>query len=111
MDESNSNESVAQQSTVPVSQFKCGTCGNQMMARIPPMRVYNFPEVSGVVMSHERMSKCPNCQSVYVPLIKAVKPSGEIELVWKVISTNEITATPAIPEEPAKAPAKTYKKQ
>ena len=72
-------EQLAAQSTVPVSQFKCGTCQNDMMARLPTMRVFNFPECSGVVMSHERMSKCPQCGTVYIPLLKGVSPTGQME--------------------------------
>ena len=86
------SDQIAQQSMMAVSQFACGTCHEPMMARIPPFRVFNFPECSGLVMSHERMSKCPKCGTVYVPLIKGVKQSGEMELVWKAISTPEIKA-------------------
>jgi len=92
-------EQLAQQSTVPVSQFKCGTCQNDMMARLPTMRVFNFPEASGVVMSHERMSKCPSCGTVYVPLIKSVKQTGEIELVWKAVQTQETAVKPPSEEK------------
>jgi predicted RNA-binding Zn-ribbon protein involved in translation (DUF1610 family) len=72
-----------------MAQFQCATCKNVMVSRVPAFRVFNFPESSGVIMAHERMAKCPNCGTVYIPLIGNVGKQGEIELVWKPISTGE----------------------
>lgn len=82
-------EPIASESLVAMCQFKCGNCENQMVARVPPMRVFNFPESSGVIIAHERMAKCPNCGTVYVPLVGKVTEKGEIQLVWKPIPTKE----------------------
>jgi len=84
-------EPVEEQSMVSMSQFKCGSCGNAMVARTPPMRVFNFPEASGVIVPHERMAKCPNCSTIYVPLVGEVSQDGRIKLVWKPIQTKEAT--------------------
>ena len=89
------DDNVSTQSMMAVSQFNCGTCQEPMMARIPPFRVFNFPESSGVVMTHERVSKCPKCGTVYIPIIKNVKQGGELELVWKALSVPEIKAPTA----------------
>jgi len=82
-------EPVEEQSMVSMCQFKCGSCQNVMVARSPVMRVYNFPEGSGVVVPHERMAKCPTCSTIYVPLIGEVSQDGRIKLVWKPIQTKE----------------------
>lgn len=82
-------EPVEEQSMVSMCQFKCGNCQSPMVARTPPMRVFNFPETSGVVVPHERMAKCPQCSTVYVPLVKEVTQDGRIQLVWKPIQTKD----------------------
>lgn len=89
------NEDGKSTSTAPVDQvmiamcqFDCTTCGTKIAARIPPYRVYNFAEVSGVTMGHERLQKCPKCGAQFVCLIGGVK-DAKIELVWKMVQTNQ----------------------
>lgn len=77
-----------QQVMIAMCQFPCLVCGQQIGARIPPYRVFNFPEASGVVIGHERFQKCPKCSAQYVALIGGVK-DAKIELVWKQVQTNE----------------------
>ena len=72
---------------VAMCQFDCTSCGSKIAARIPPYRVYNFPECSGIVMGHERLQACPGCGAQYVALIGGVK-DAKIELVWKEVKTN-----------------------
>lgn len=98
-------EGVATQSLVAMCQFGCSTCNSVVVARIPAMRVYNFPEVSGVVVGHERLQKCPKCQTMYVPLIKGVDNNGKIEWVWKPLpqqQQQQQKAETSIPELDAK---------
>lgn len=84
-----------QQVMVALCQFACVICKEQIAARIPPYRVFNFPDVSGVVMGHERLQKCGQCGAQYIALIGGVK-DAKIELVWRQVQTNETAiATPS----------------
>jgi len=85
MSDGQDQEQVGPQANVPITQFPCANCQTPMMGRIPPIRVFNFMETSGLVLSHERMSKCPNCGTLYVPLIKGLSSDGHLELVFKAI--------------------------
>lgn len=83
------SNTVESQAVVAVCQFNCGQCSKPMAARMPAMRVYNFPEVSGVTLAHERVAKCAECGATYIPLIKGVTKEGVIELAWKIVQTGE----------------------
>ncbi len=89
MEETNGNAPIEETSMVSMCSFKCGNCQSAMVARAPVMRVFNFPETSGVIVPHERMAKCPTCFTIYVPLVKEVSQDGKIQLVWKPITTKE----------------------
>lgn len=87
MAEEKLGEDVSEQSVVAVCQFKCKNCQGQIASRLPTMRVFNFPESSGVVVAHERMAKCPKCDTLYVPLIGQVTSKGEIQFIWRPLPT------------------------
>ncbi len=64
-------------------RFICGGCKTEMIGKIPALRIYNFPESSGAVMSHERYSKCPKCGAMYLPIIQAIAANGMMTFGWR----------------------------
>lgn len=75
-------------------RFTCAGCQTEMMGKIPAMRIYNFPESSGCVMSHERPSKCPGCGAIYAPIIQSISSNGMMTFGWRRVSqqdTRELT--------------------
>jgi hypothetical protein len=72
-----------------VCTFKCMSCETMIVARIPTIRLYNFPEASGCVMGHEKPIKCPKCQTGYVPIIKSISGDAKITFGWRAITAEE----------------------
>lgn len=73
-----------------ICKFNCMRCQTPIMARIPSMRIYNFPEMSGCIMSHERQTKCPQCQTSYVPIIQSVSGGGQLQFGWREVSLGQV---------------------
>lgn len=92
-------KAVTDQSVLSMAQFNCASCGKPMAARIPNLRVFNFPESSGVVMAHERIAKCPHCSMIYIPLISGLGKQNEIQIAWKPIGDNSGLANNEGPDE------------
>lgn len=74
-------------------RFTCATCKSPVLARIPAIRIYNFPEVSGCTMSHERHTKCPKCDTAYVPIIQLITGDAKIQFGWRVVTKQQMKDT------------------
>ena len=72
-----------------MENFKC-ECGNQVQVSTPVVRVYNFPEVSGMFIMHDKGIRC-TCGKQYIPLLQEMKP-GVVGLVWRKL---KVTLEPA----------------
>lgn len=84
---------ITDQSMMSMAQFNCGSCAKPMAARLPNLRVFNFPESSGVIMAHERIAKCPHCGMIYLPLIGGLGKNNEIQVAWKPIGERDQSQT------------------
>jgi hypothetical protein len=74
-------------------RFTCANCKASVLARIPAIRIYNFPEVSGCSMSHERHTKCPKCDTAYVPIIQLITGDAKIQFGWRVVTKQQKDGT------------------
>jgi len=63
----------------------CPECKAQMAARIPKFSVFNSPTVSIVSATHERLDKCNECGSIFIPVIVGVTPNLQIVFQFKKI--------------------------
>ena len=81
------------QPQIPMHQFKCVRegCGTIVAGRQPIPQLFNLPTVSGIVISHERITRCPNCGSPYVCMIGGLGPNGELQFMWTPVATNQQT--------------------
>ena len=64
-----------------VCRFNC-VCGKEISTRPPVTRIINYPEFSGVIVTHERITRC-ECGLAYLPVVLTLSEKGEIRLVWK----------------------------
>ena len=74
-------------------KFTCGVCQTPLMARIPTIRIYNFPETSGCVMVHERPVKCPKCDARYVAIFQSISGDGKIQFGWRQVPDTKQPST------------------
>lgn len=76
------------QQQIPMHQFNCATpeCGTVISGRAPIPQVFNLATVSGLVISHERITRCPKCGAPYICMIAGLDPAGVLQLVWTPIA-------------------------
>jgi hypothetical protein len=69
---------------IPMHKFQCITpnCGVEVAGRAPMPQIFNLATVSGIVFSHERITRCPNCSTPYICMIGGIGPQGEIQFMW-----------------------------
>lgn len=78
------------------TEVTCPRCSGKMFAVIPQARVFDFPEFSGVIVSHERVETCPHCAANYIALIdrQELAKIGTIPLIWRQVETNKSAVVP-----------------
>jgi hypothetical protein len=79
-------EPVQAPQQVPMQQFECVSCHKPVVARSPMPQIFNGPTVSGLVFAHERVARCPSCQTPYIPMIGGITPDGHIQMMWTPIT-------------------------
>ena len=90
----------AQQQTqqVPMHKFPCNRpeCGTEISARAPMPQVFNLATVSGLVFSHERITRCPKCGAAYICMIAGLDQAGVLHFAWTPINqpSQSAIATP-----------------
>src|SRR4051812_46960389 len=63
----------------------CPECKKMMAVRIPVASIFNSPTVSMLVFTHERIDRCDECGSSFVPLVAGLTPEGTIGFQWKKV--------------------------
>lgn len=76
---------------IPLHKFPCCRegCGTEIAARAPMPQVFNLPTVSGLVFSHERVTRCPKCGLPYVCMIAGLSPDGLLQLAWTPVQQQQ----------------------
>lgn len=84
---------------IPMHKFPCQTpeCGTEVSARAPIPQVFNLATVSGIVFSHERITRCPKCGQGYICMIGGLDQAGVMQLAWTAINVQ--------PQSPIAAPS------
>jgi hypothetical protein len=79
------------QQQIPMHKFPCITvgCGMEISARAPIPQVFNLATVSGLVFSHERITRCPKCAAAYICMIAGLDGNGVLQLAWTPINQQQ----------------------
>lgn len=72
-----------------VSQMPCLNCQQGIAIEPPVIRIQNFPELSLILFSHPKFSKCPGCGSTFVVAISGFNPQGGLAFALKEVKTNQ----------------------
>lgn len=87
-----------------VMEMKCLTCDKPMTVRVPPPRIFNGPDVSVMVFTHEKLDECPSCKQLYLFLLNPFDAEGNLSFKWtKVTARTPPTITPATEADMKKA--------
>jgi len=75
------------QAPVPQAQpvAICGQCKSPINLILPSFRVVNMPDVTMVVLVHEKAQVCSKCGAGYVPIVKAISPSAQLDIQWSKV--------------------------
>lgn len=78
---------------IPMHKFQCATkeCGTEIAARAPMPQIFNLATVSGLVFSHERITRCPKCGAAYICMISGLDQNGVLQLAWTPIQPQQST--------------------
>lgn len=87
--------------------FKCLQCQGEILAPAPIYRAFNAPDVSALVYTHTKLTKCPTCGTQYICLVHGVDNEGRVMLQWTPVQTTQSAIVPPTGENMAKAIAAT----
>lgn len=92
-EENNNNQGQTEVKMLPelpqAARFTCVTCQEKMVVKIPRPRILNTIDVTVIAFAHERMEKCPKCQSVYVFAISHFTGEGSMVPTWAKVETKQ----------------------
>jgi len=63
----------------------CGQCKSPITLILPSFRVVNMPDVTMVVLVHEKAQVCSKCGAGYVPIVRAISPAAQLEIQWSKV--------------------------
>lgn len=90
----------------PAMAIKCTKCQQEMLVRVPQMRLFNAQDLSCITWVHNRLERCPNCGAQYVNMLQGIDPDGRIQLSYVEIQTPESAIVPPTEQNMAEAKAK-----
>jgi|SRR5580698_1506110 hypothetical protein len=93
-------ETPAQQ--IPMHKFPCMRegCGTEVTGRAPMPQIFNAATVSGIVFSHERVTRCPKCSTPYICVIGGITAESQLQMTWIPLQTQQAPrVTPPTAEE------------
>ena len=89
------SQAIPQQQQI-MMQFNCPTCQGPVVGPQPQLRVFNAADVSAIVCTHTRITKCPGCGATYLCLIhpQGADQEGKIMFIWTPVQTKESAIVP-----------------
>jgi hypothetical protein len=76
-----------------MSKIQCMQCKQEINVRMPTPRVVNQIDFSMLVFVHERMDRCPHCQTMYLVQIGGINEQGQLQLKWVKVIPREAEQT------------------
>lgn len=82
------------------AEVTCAQCKSPITLVLPAFRVVNMPDVTMVVLVHEKAQICQKCGAGYVPVVRAISPAAQLDIQWsKVEYQQKPIIVPATPQQ------------
>jgi uncharacterized protein with PIN domain len=93
MSEENNNNQGAQVQMMPelpqAARFTCTNCQEKIVVKIPRPRILNTIDCTVIAFAHERLDKCPKCQSIYVFAVSHFTSDGHMVPTWAKVEQKQ----------------------